>query len=128
VMPGQNVLKKKSTAIGWILLIFGLIGLILSLILFPGLGYWVDAEDYYKLVILVLGGFLVGIPMLLAGAYLVATASSYNRKIDGALIQKAMEPSKMSQLATSSIGFCPNCGNQVLSRGGFCAKCGKKLG
>jgi hypothetical protein len=145
VMPGQKVLKKKrfGIVVGWILLILGLIGLILALIIYPNWQdnrntlatreyYGVATDDDYAVVgeqtVMVLGGLLVGTPMLLGGAYLVATRSSYNRKIEGALIQKAMQPSQMAQPPTGSMGFCQNCGNQLLQSGQFCPGCGKKLG
>jgi len=120
VLPGQEVLKKKSVAVGWILLILGLIGLILALIIYPNWQdnmdtlatrehYGVATDDDYAVVaeqtIMVLGGLLVGTPMLLGGAYLVSTRSSYNRKIEGALIQKAMQPSQMYQPAPGSSGL-----------------------
>ncbi|MBE0633795.1 zinc ribbon domain-containing protein [Candidatus Bathyarchaeota archaeon] len=138
---GQEVLKKKSTVIGWILLILGLIGAILAMIMCP---IWLDNIDIVALkeargldtpedhaivaeqTILVLGGFLVGIPMLIGGGYLVATASSYNRKIEGALIQKAMQPPQTHQSAAlAPKGFCALCGDQLVSGREFCPKCGK---
>jgi hypothetical protein len=139
VLPGQDVLKKKGVAGGWILLILGLIGLILALIIYPTWqhnrdllavreAYGVATDDDYAVVaeqtILVLGGLLVGTPMLLGGAYLVATRSSYNRKIEGALIQKAMQPSQTYQPASGSASFCAKCGYQLVSDTEFCPKCG----
>lgn len=122
VSSDQEVLKKKSTVIGWILLILGLIGAILAMIIWLANPHWVyGVADVW----LLLGGFLVGIPMLIGGGYLVATASSYNRKVEGALIQKAGQPSQMYQPAPGSTGFCSHCGYQLVSATEFCPKCGK---
>lgn len=145
VMPGQGTLKKKriAFAVGWILLILGLIGMILAMIIYPTWqhngsvlaereAYRMDtAQDhatYNEQTVMVLGGLLVGLPMVIVGAYLVASAWSYNRKIDGALIQKAMQPPQMYQPAIGSLGFCSNCGHQLLQSGQFCPGCGKRLG
>jgi len=140
----QAVLEKKrvSFVVGWILLVLGLIGVILAMIIYPTWqhnGDVLSAKEAYRLdtaqdratyneqTIMVLGGLLVGVPMLLVGAYLVASAWSYNRKIDGALIQEAMQPSQMSQPATGSLGFCPSCGNKLFQATPHCPMCGKKL-
>jgi len=142
---GPHVLKKKTGTLagGWILLIFGLIGLILALTIYPiwqqnrevlaekefyGADTPEDHATYDTQTVVVVGGFIVGIPLLLAGAYLVASASSYNRKIDGALIQKALQPSQMPRPATGSNGYCSNCGRQIDTSMAFCSGCGKKLG
>ena len=140
MLPGQEVLKKKSVAGGWILLILGLIGVILAVVIYPTWqhnrdllaireAYGLDTPDDHAVVneqtTMVLGGLLVGTPMLLGGAYIVATRSSYNRKIEGALIQKAMQPSQMYQPAPGSASFCAKCGYQLVSDTEFCPKCGK---
>ena len=142
---GPHILKKKTGTLagGWILLIFGLVGLILALTIYPIWQnnrevlaekefYGADTPEghatYDTQTVVVVGGFIVGIPVLLAGAYLVASASSYNRKIDGALIQKAMQPSQSPQPATGSIGYCYHCGHRIDSSMEFCPGCGKKLG
>jgi hypothetical protein len=142
VLAGQEVLKKKSVAVGWILLILGLIGLILALVIYPTWqhnrdllalreAYGVDTPDDHAVVneqtTMVLGGLLVGTPMLLGGVYLVATRSSYNRKIEGALIQKAMQPSQTYQPDAGGVGFCAKCGFQLVEGTEFCPKCGKKV-
>jgi ABC-type Fe3+ transport system permease subunit len=141
-LPGQEVLKKKTVGVvvGWVLLILGLIGLILALILYSSWQhnmdtlstrerYGVATQNDYDTVatqtVLVLGGLLVGTPMLLGGAYLVATRSSYNRKIEGAFIQKAMQPPQMYQPALMAKGFCMYCGHELVAGREFCPKCGK---
>ena len=144
MMPGQETLKKKTVGIvvGWILLILGLIGVILAMIIYPTWQHNKEVlaeKEFYHLdtpeeqstfgtqTFLVLGGLLIGVPMVIVGAYLVASAWSYNRKIDGALIQKAMQPSQTHQPATGSLGFCPNCGNRLSQATPHCPMCGKKL-
>jgi len=144
VIPGQMILKKKRAAfaVGWILLIFGLIGLIVALTIYPiwqrngrilaeNEFYGVDTPEEHDLydtqMVLVLGGLLVGAPMLIGGAYLVASASSYNRKIEGALIQKAMQPYPMYQGTPGAKSFCSYCGNQVFPGAEVCTRCGRRL-
>jgi hypothetical protein len=144
VTPGQNVLKKKSgtMVVGWVLLIFGVIGVLLALIIYPTWqhngevlatkeAYRLDtAQDratYNEQTVMVLGGLIVGLPMAFVGVYLVASAWSYNRKIDGALIQKAMQPPQMFQHARVSGGFCSGCEHQLSQSDQFCPGCGKKI-
>jgi hypothetical protein len=144
MMSGREILKKKRAALagGWILLILGLIGMVLALIIYPTWqhngsvlsekeAYRMDtAQDhatYNTQTALVLGGLLIGIPMLLVGAYFVVSASSYNRKIEGVLIQEAMQPSQKYRPASGSWGFCPSCGSKLFQGGQFCPDCGKRL-
>jgi len=142
--PGQEILKKKivTVVVGWILLVIGLIGLILALMIYPIWQdnrdllaekefYGVDTPEDHSLVetqtVLVTGGLLVGIPLLLGGAYLVASAWSFNRKVEGVLIQKALQPSGWPQPAVGSPTFCPNCGNRLVLATPHCPMCGRKL-
>lgn len=140
MIQDQISLSKKSVVVGWILLILGLIGVILALVVNPTWQhnkeimaekeyFGIDTpEEHATLDIqmgLVLGGLLVGTPILLVGAYLVAIRTSYNRRIEGAFIQKAMQPSQTYQPALSPKGFCLYCGDQLVSGREFCPKCGK---
>lgn len=89
-MHGQETLKKSVKG-GWILLILGVTGLVLAAAVYPDWQharrvlaarqfYMIDTpEDHAKvdtLTVLMLGGLLVGTPMLFGGAYVVATRSS----------------------------------------------------
>jgi ribosomal protein L40E len=141
LITNQTILRKKSVAVGWILLILGLIGVVLALIIYPTWQdnkdrlqyreyYGVATDDDYAVVgeqtILVLGGLLYGTPILLGGAYLVATRSSYNRKLDDVMIQKAMQPSQMYQpLAPGTTAFCANCGASMPPGYLRCPNCGR---
>jgi len=145
LIPGQEIRKERRAALvcGWILLIIGLIALVIGLMIYPTWQHNREvlaikevsrsdtSEDhaiYNTQSAMMISGFLVGTSMLMGGAYLLVTASSYNRKIEGALIQALQQSQVSQQPPTGSARFCQNCGNERLSTGKFCPSCGKKMG
>jgi hypothetical protein len=95
VTPGQEVLKKKNVAVGWTLIILGLIGLVLALTIYPTWQHnkdalppkehYVDGTEGDRATVetqgwLVTYGFLFGTPIFLGGAYLVVTRSLHNKR------------------------------------------------
>ena len=91
---GQEVPKKKSVAVGWILIILGLIGLVIAMTVYPTWQHdknalppkehYVDGTEDARATVetqgwLVTCGLLFGAPMLLGGAYLVVTRSLHIR-------------------------------------------------
>lgn len=144
-------IKKKRTSFGWVILVLGLMGVLLALVIYPiwdhnrqvlseNEAYGVATDEQRDIVatqtIAVVGGFLVGAPMLLVGAYLVWSAASYNSRIDEIVIGQTLRqksqlalPSRQlpcEQRATKS-KFCRYCGTQIPADSMFCESCGQRI-
>ncbi len=130
--------------VGWILLVIGIIGLGFASAEYSayqrniawynydrvlGLNTTEVERALHNQMIMIEGGLVIGLSMTLGGAYMIATRTAYNKKLDDVMIQKAMQPSQMYQpVAPGSVGFCSSCGYQLVSATEFCPKCGKKQG
>ena len=131
--------------IGVILAVLGLCGVVLAIVIYPtwthnrqilseyeDFGYYEwetrdlsDTVDTQTEV--VIGGFLVGGPMLLVGILLVASAMSYNSKLDTAILQQAFTQGvRPSSSPSDRPTYCAYCGNPTDGKP-FCSYCGKKL-
>jgi hypothetical protein len=141
-VPGDGVPRRKS--VGWrvFVAILGLCGIALAAVIYP---IWQENKDTLQLkeylgqdtpedhqtvntqTMVVLGGFLVGGPLLLIGTVLVAIALSYNSKLDAVKLQKAFAPQVRNETTLSGQpAFCAYCGQPTQGKP-YCVYCGKKV-
>jgi uncharacterized membrane protein YvbJ len=139
-----DVPKKKTPtlALGVILAIFGLIGVIIAMTVYPiwqenkdilqtKEAFGADTPEDHSLVntqtMVVLGGFIVGGPMVLLGVILIVSAMAYNSKIDKAVLERAFAPSVQHYGPTRQMLFCQYCGKPLTPGAIYCAICGRQI-
>jgi hypothetical protein len=119
----------------------GFIGVALAAIVYPTWQHNKDVlaqKEFYHLdtpeeqsvfetqTFLVLGGFLLGGPLLLIGIVLVALAMSYNSKLDREiLLQTFRQRRGPDRMPSDRPTYCAYCGNPTDGKP-YCAYCGKK--